>query len=125
MESLPFFALILVGFYLLIIRPQRARAKAAQQLQESLEPGVEVMTTAGIFGTLTEIRDDSVIIEVSPGVNLRVVKAAVGRVITADATDDDAADDADPDTTADADIDLTAEGTDDAQAGRGRTSAAE
>jgi preprotein translocase subunit YajC len=121
-ESLPFFVLILVGFYLLIIRPQRARAKAAQQLQDSLEPGVEVMTTAGIFGTLTEIRDDSVIIEVSPGVNLRVVKAAVGRVLAPDVDDDDA----DTDGTADhAGTDLTAEGADDAQAGRGRTTAAE
>ena len=60
--------LILVAFYLLIIRPQRARAKAAQQLQDSLAPGVEVMTTAGLYGTLTEIRDDSVLLEVSPGV---------------------------------------------------------
>ena len=114
MESLPFFALILVAFYLLIIRPQRNRAKAAQQLQDSLEPGVEIMTTAGIFGTLTEIRDDSVLIEVSPGVTLRVAKAAVGRVIT-----DDAADDAETD----ADTDETAQGADDAQVERGRTSA--
>ena len=114
MESLPFFALILVAFYLLIIRPQRARAKAAQRLQDSLEPGVEIMTTAGIFGTLTEIRDDSVVIEVSPGVTMRFAKAAVGRVITDDAAADD-----------DAEADDTAEGPDDAQAERGRTNAAE
>ena len=117
MESLPFFLLILVAFYLLIIRPQRSRAKAAQQLQDSLEPGVEIMTTAGIFGTLTEIRDDSVVVEVSPGVQLRIAKAAVGRVIPAETADDDA------ETDADAGTDETAEGTDDAQAGRGRTSA--
>ncbi len=87
-ESLPFFVLILVAFYLLIIRPQRARAKAAQQLQESLAPGVEVMTTAGLYGTLTEVRDDSLLIEVSPGVTLRFAKAAVGRIVTDDADDE-------------------------------------
>ena len=104
MESLPFFALILVAFYLLIIRPQRARAKAAQQLQDSLEPGVEIMTTAGIFGTLTEIRDDSVVIEVSPGVQpadrqgrrrpghhrgRRPTTTPTTRTTDAEATDDD------------------------------------
>lgn len=95
-ESLPFFVLILVAFYLLIIRPQRARAKAAQQLQESLVPGAEVMTTAGLYGTLTEIRDDSVLLEVSPGVTLRFAKAAIGRIVPDDAADDEAAGD-DPD----------------------------
>jgi preprotein translocase subunit YajC len=93
-ESLPFFVLILVAFYLLIIRPQRARAKAAQQLQESLVPGVEVMTTAGLYGTLTEIRDDSVLLEVSPGVTVRFAKAAVGRIVTDDTAEDDDAEDA-------------------------------
>lgn len=102
MESLPFFVLILGAFYLLIIRPQRARSKAARQLQESLAPGTEVMTTAGLYGTLTEIRDDSVLLEVSPGVTLRFAKAAVGRIVPEDGADDDetsgqAADDADAD----------------------------
>jgi preprotein translocase subunit YajC len=88
-ESLPFFVLILVAFYLLIIRPQRSRAKAAQKLQESLVPGAEVMTTAGLYGTLTEVRDDSVLLEVSPGVTVRFAKAAVGRIVTDDEDDDD------------------------------------
>ena len=114
-ESLPFFLLILVAFYLLIIRPQRARAKAAQQLQASLAPGVEVMTTAGLYGTLTEVRDDSVLIEVSPGVTLRFAKAAVGRVITDDAAEDD-------DETAGDD---TGESPDSADADRRHTNAAE
>jgi preprotein translocase subunit YajC len=123
-ESLPFFALILVAFYLLIIRPQRARAKAAQQLQASLEPGVEVMTTAGMFGTLTEIRDDSVVIEVSPGVSMRFAKAAIGRVVTDDAASDDDAD-TDDGSTDGTTADDAVEGLDDAQAESRRSSAAE
>jgi preprotein translocase subunit YajC len=117
-ESLPFFVLILVAFYLLIIRPQRARAKAAQQLQESLVPGTEVMTTAGLYGTLTEVRDDSVLLEVAPGVTLRFTKAAVGRVVTDDAADDEAADD-------DAADDDAVESQDSADADRRHTNAAE
>jgi preprotein translocase subunit YajC len=102
-EALLPFALILVAFYFLILRPQRARAKQAEQLQAKLAPGAEIMTTSGIFATVLEIRDDSIVVEVSPGSTLRLTKAAVGRVVASDAsTDDDAddADDADPTTDA-------------------------
>jgi preprotein translocase subunit YajC len=93
-ETLLPFALILVAFYFLILRPQRARARQAEQLKARLAPGVEIMTTSGIFGTVTEILDDSVVLEVSPGTTLRITKAAVGRVLTEDAPS--AGDDADP-----------------------------
>ncbi len=113
METLLPFALILVAFYFLILRPQRARAKAAQQLQGRLAPGVEVMTTSGIYGTVTEIRDYSVVLEVSPGSTLRVTKGAVGRVLVEDtsATDDDTdptTDAADTDHLDDSDLDTEA-----------------
>ena len=100
MEALLPFALILVAFYFLILRPQRARAKQAEQLQAKLAPGAEIMTTSGIFATVLEIRDDSVVVEVSPGSTLRITKAAVGRVIATDVEDADDADDADPTTDA-------------------------
>jgi preprotein translocase subunit YajC len=93
-ETLLPFALILVAFYFLILRPQRARARQAEQLKARLAPGVEIMTTSGIFGTVTEILDDSVVLEVSPGTTLRITKAAVGRVLAEDAPSD--GNDADP-----------------------------
>ena len=93
MEALLPFAVILVAFYFLILRPQRARARQAQQLQATMAPGIEVMTTSGIYGTVREIRDDSIILEVSPGSTLRISKGAVGRVVADDAST--AADDAD------------------------------
>ena len=94
MEALLPFALILVAFYFLILRPQRARAKQAEQLQAKLAPGAEIMTTSGIFATVLEIRDDSIVVEVSPGSTLRITKAAVGRVVPTDLEDSDVADDA-------------------------------
>jgi preprotein translocase subunit YajC len=104
-EALLPFALILVAFYFLILRPQRARAKQAEQLQARMAPGAEIMTTSGIYGTVLELRDDSIVLEVAPGSTLRISKAAVGRVLTDDvSTTDDASttdasttdDDADP-----------------------------
>jgi preprotein translocase subunit YajC len=129
-ESLLFFALILVAFYFLIIRPQRTRARQAAQLQARLVPGVEIMTTAGMFARVAEVHDDGVVLEVSPGVLVRFAKAAVGRIV--DAEDTEQSDDADG--VSDADTDATsAATTSDAeqsdvahdQAGRGRTSAGE
>ena len=141
MESLLFFALILVAFYFLIIRPQRTRARQAAQLQARLVTGVEIMTTAGLFGRVVEVHDDALVLEVSPGVLVRFAKAAVGRIVDAedagenddtDADDNDADDNDAGDTRAD-DTDATGDATLDAdqsdvthdQAGRGRTSAGE
>jgi preprotein translocase subunit YajC len=83
-ESLIFLALLVVSFYLLIIRPTRSRARAAADLQNQLAPGLEVMTGSGIFGRVTRVEDDVVSLEVSPGVSLRVAKPAIGRIVTDD-----------------------------------------
>ena len=78
------FALILVAFYFLIIRPSRARQRAAVALQERLAPGLEVLTTSGILGRVVSVDDDVVTIEVAPGAPVRFAKAAVARVLTED-----------------------------------------
>ncbi len=83
--------ILLIGviFYLLILRPSRNRQKQQQQLLNELTPGAQIMTTAGIFGTVTSVEDDEVTVEVAPGVVLRMVKAAVGRVVEPVAQVDD------------------------------------
>ena len=87
MEALtPFLfpALLVVAFYLLIIRPARTRTQAAARLKDSLAPGLEVMTTSGVYATVTSMADDVVVLEVAPGVSMRFAKAAVARIIPAD-----------------------------------------
>ena len=76
------FALILAAFYLLIIRPARTRQRAALQLQERLAPGLEVMTTSGVYGTISAVEDGAVAVEVAPGVVIRFAKAAIAQVLT-------------------------------------------
>lgn len=75
------FLLILAAFYFLIIRPARTRQRAAMALQERLAPGLEVMTGSGIYGRVATVEDDRVSLEVSPGVSIRVAKAAVARIL--------------------------------------------
>ncbi|TEX52078.1 MAG: preprotein translocase subunit YajC [Actinomycetales bacterium mxb001] len=84
MESLStLLPILLIGvvFYLLIMRPARNRQKKQQQMMSTLAPGSRIMTTAGIFGTVVEIDEDEASIEIAPGVVIRVVKAAIGRVL--------------------------------------------
>jgi preprotein translocase subunit YajC len=84
------FVLILVAFYFLIVRPARNRQKAALELQQRLAPGVEVMTTSGIYGTVVGVDDTTIQLEIAPSTTVRVAKPAVGQVLAADTADDPA-----------------------------------
>lgn len=75
------FALIIVAFYFLLIRPQRNRAKQQQAMVAALAPGAEVMTTAGIFGQVAAVAPDQVSVEISPGVFIRILPAAIAKVV--------------------------------------------
>ncbi len=75
--------LLLLGvvFYLLVLRPQKKRAKAQAQMLAEVAPGTKIMTSAGIFGTVVSTIDGEVTIEVAPGVNLRMLPAAISKVM--------------------------------------------
>jgi preprotein translocase subunit YajC len=81
---------IAIAVVFLLVLPMRQRNRAmqrAQQLQASLVPGVEVMTTSGLYGTVALVGDDTVDLEISPGVTVRWAKAAVAEIKTAPSTD--------------------------------------
>jgi preprotein translocase subunit YajC len=77
------FLLLAVAFWFLLIRPQRKRAQEAAQIRSNLQVGVEVMTTAGLYGTVAHVDDEAVLLEVAPGVTNRYAKGAVARILTA------------------------------------------
>jgi len=85
LQQLLFFALLIGGFYLLAIRPQRARAKALVQVRAGLAEGSRVITTAGIHATVVAVEGDEVVLEIAPGVPVRFTSAAVVRVLTPEA----------------------------------------
>jgi preprotein translocase subunit YajC len=73
--------LLVVAFWLLILRPARARQNQANAVLRQLGVGARVMTTAGLFGTITALEDSEVELEIAPGVRVRYVKAAIGQVV--------------------------------------------
>ena len=86
-------------FYFLLIRPQQKRVRAQQALVNAVEVGDEVMTTGGIFGTVIEIDDDegTVLVEIAPGTQIRMVKSGISRRLTEDDDDEYESEDEDQD----------------------------
>jgi preprotein translocase subunit YajC len=79
-----FLVLMFVLFYFLLIRPQQKRQRAMRQLMESLEVGDQILTVGGMFGTVQEIDDDGVTVEVAPGIDVRFVRTAIARRLDAE-----------------------------------------
>ncbi|MGD0376294.1 MAG: preprotein translocase subunit YajC [Streptosporangiaceae bacterium] len=79
-----FIAVLFVILYVVMIRPQRNKQRQAVQMQREVVPGQRVRTTAGIYGTITSVDDADVVVEVAPGVNIRMLRRAVMDVLSDD-----------------------------------------
>ena len=75
-------ALIFVVMWFFMIRPQRKQQKELQNFRDSLAKGDKVVTIGGIFGTVVEVKEDSVLMEVDNGVKIRVSKQAIVKDFT-------------------------------------------
>ena len=69
----------LVLFWAVVMRPARKAQQATQKLQRELAVGDEVIISAGIFGTITEIDESSARIEIAPGTVIKVARQVVVR----------------------------------------------
>lgn len=74
--------LIVAVFYLLVIRPSQNRKKKMAELISNVGPGTDIMTSSGIFGTVVSSTPEEIELSIAPGVVIRILPAAVSRVIT-------------------------------------------
>ena len=74
-----------VIMWLFMIRPQRKQQKELEKFRNSIKRGDKVVTAGGIYGTVDEIKDRSVLIKVDGEVKLRVDKNSLVRDFTQDA----------------------------------------
>ena len=63
------------------ILPQQRRVKAHQALIRSVGPGDEVITAGGLYGRIASLDDESVRLEVAPGIELRMASGAISKRI--------------------------------------------
>jgi preprotein translocase subunit YajC len=71
------FALVLAIFYFVILLPMKKRQKKVQAFLEALKVGDRVVTTGGIFGSITKISDQSIQLQIAPNVRVDVSRAAI------------------------------------------------
>jgi preprotein translocase subunit YajC len=72
-------ALIIVVFYMFMIRPQMKRQKELRKFQEALQKGDKVIVAGGVYGKVFEMKEDHIVVEVSDNVRIRVIKSTVLR----------------------------------------------
>ena len=83
---LPLLIVLLAVPMFLQAREQKRTMQEQQQLQNSLTAGDRVMTTSGLFGTVVSSSDDSIDLEIAPGVVTTWVRAAVREKVTTEET---------------------------------------
>ena len=79
MAFLPMILLVVV-FYFILIRPQQKRAKEQKKMLEALKSGDEVVTAAGIVGTVITVKDRTVTLR-SGDAKFEVTKASVSEIV--------------------------------------------
>jgi preprotein translocase subunit YajC len=94
--------LMLGVMYVLMIRPQRQRQAQQQSMIDNARVGDDVLTTGGIYGTITQIEGDDVVVELAPELTVHMTRRGIAAVLPpedeeADEDVDDGEDDVDED----------------------------
>lgn len=75
--------LIFAVMYFFMIRPQKKQQKAIEEMRKALTKGDKVITAGGIYGTIADIDETSVLIKVDGDVKIRVDKSCINKDTTA------------------------------------------
>ena len=81
MSTLLFPIILIAIMYFLMIRPQMKRQKEHKAMLEKLGKGDEVITNGGIAGTVAEIGESFITVEIASGVQVRLQKGAIANVL--------------------------------------------
>jgi preprotein translocase subunit YajC len=79
--------LIVIAFgflWLVVMRPQRRRRQEQQQMLENLHVGDDVLTAGGIYGEITAVDEDEVMLEIAPRLEVRVARRAIAGIVTSE-----------------------------------------
>jgi preprotein translocase subunit YajC len=79
--------------WIAFIRPQKRRQQLQREMLNQIEPGAEVLTAAGIYGTVVEAEGDEIKLEIADGVVVKVARRAIGAVIPPEVEEEDEQDD--------------------------------
>ena len=99
--------------YVLMIRPQRAKAQQQQRMLGTVAPGDEVLTVGGIYGIVQELEPDEdggdLIVEIADGIHVRVARKALATVVKPGEDEDDVEDELDDENVVEGEAELVAD----------------
>ena len=78
------FLLLFVIFYFLLIRPQQQKQKQQQALLDAVKKGDKVVTTSGIWGTITNLGKDTVTLQIADNTKIKMQRENISRLRTED-----------------------------------------
>ncbi len=73
---------LVAAFYFLLIRPQRQKSQKAKDLLSNIQRGDEIVTVGGFYGRVKDVREDTLIVTLSSGVDVKVSKSAVSKKVS-------------------------------------------
>jgi preprotein translocase subunit YajC len=73
--------LLFAAMYFLMIAPQRKKQKEHDRMLKALESGDEIVTTGGIFGTITNVKDDRFVVRIADNTKIELGKGFVQTVV--------------------------------------------
>jgi preprotein translocase subunit YajC len=80
LQMLPMFVLIVVVFYFVIYRPQKQQRDKHKAMLSDLKKGDKVITTGGIWGTVTNIGKETVTLQVAENAKIKVMRDHIARL---------------------------------------------
>ena len=89
MQFLIIMVLMLGVMYVLMIRPQRQRQAQVQSMIEGADVGDDVLTTGGIYGTITQAEDDDIVVEIASGVTVHMTRRGIAAVLPPEEEEED------------------------------------
>jgi preprotein translocase subunit YajC len=84
--------LMLGVMYVLMIRPQRQRQAQQQSMIDGASVGDDVLTTGGIYGTISEAEGDDIVVEIASGVTVHMTRRGIAAVLPPEDEEDDVVD---------------------------------
>lgn len=89
MEFLIVMVLLLGVMYVLMIRPQRKRQADHQTMIDSCGVGEDVLTTGGIYGTVTQAEGDDIVVEIADGISVHMTRRGIAAVLPPEEDEED------------------------------------
>jgi preprotein translocase subunit YajC len=81
--------LMLGVMYVLMIRPQRQRQAQQQSMIDGANVGDDVLTTGGIYGTISEVEGDDIVVEIADGVTVHMTRRGIAAVLPPESDEDE------------------------------------